>query len=441
MKKIIFAAALSLASAAFAQVLPSPQFKNTVWSGFGNPYAGDTMFYGFADTFQARVDRGNFTIEGMLNTGLLANYDNNGDVDNFTFGTSNQNALNLHYGRYPNYYSSSNTCGTLGYNNAVNSQNTIQDSYYVNFIWHLSKNFDLGAGTKLNWQVGPAPRYGAWLWEPEAHSRQGGFSTAYDDRAGARAGTANDGNSGTYKFTVDRPGSADVVGFVPYANKYAKKALAFRFHSNDSIGFELGGAIPNGFNTDDPGMHFGLKIAPADWLSIGAAIEGAFDDAANFYTGATIGAKNFVLEVYLAADRLFTDVKDDQAYGTGANITFIIPNTSIKLTPELGINFFENDNYDFAWYTGCGLYLPFSKKFSLNVWGSAAFGSKDKRWDDNSATREWDGGRIFSIKPGITYIIDSNLTFDAYINLEKREAFDGKSRGAWSSGAFLTYTF
>lgn len=440
MKKIIFAAALSLASAAFAQVLPAPQFKNTLWSGFGNPYAGDTMFYGFTDTFQARVDRGNFTIEGMLNTGLLANYDNNGDVDNFTFGMTNQNALNLHYGRHPSAYSSGDTCNVLNYNNAVNSQNTIQDSYYVNFIWHLSRNFDFGAGTKLNWQVGPAPRYGAWLWEPGAHTRQGGFSTNYDDRAGARAGTTTDASAGTYKFNVDRPGTADVVGFVPYANKYAKRALGIRFVS-DKKNFEIGSAIPNGFNTDDPGVHFGLKIAPVDWLSIGAAVEGVFDDGANFYTGATIGAKNFILEVYFAADSLFTDTKDDQAYGTGANITFVIPNTSIRLTPELGINIFENDNYDFAWYTGCGLYLPFTKKFSLNVWGSIAFGSKDKRWEDNTATKDWDGGRVFSMKPGIKYIIDKNLEFDAYINLEKREAFDGKSRSAWSSGAFLTYTF
>ena len=101
MKKTIIAATASalFCISAFAQVLPAPQIKNTTWTGFGNPYAGDTMFYGVTDTLQARVDTKGLVIEGMLNTALLANFNNKGDVDNFTFGTSNQNALNLHYGR------------------------------------------------------------------------------------------------------------------------------------------------------------------------------------------------------------------------------------------------------------------------------------------------------------------------------------------------------
>ena len=169
MRKIILCAAavLGLCSATFAQVLPKNMMKNTSWIGFGKPLSGDPMFYGLTDTFQARFDIGSFTIEGMLNWSLLANYDNEGDVDNFSFGTSNRNPLSLHYGY--NY----NTSKHPLLNNAANVNNVIQDSYYVNFLWHFSRNFDFGVGTKLNWQVGPAPRYGSWLWESYAHVRQG----------------------------------------------------------------------------------------------------------------------------------------------------------------------------------------------------------------------------------------------------------------------------
>lgn len=444
MKKTIIAVTASalFCISAFAQVLPAPQIKNTTWTGFGNPYAGDTMFYGVTDTLQARVDTKGLVIEGMLNTALLANFNNKGDVDNFTFGTSNQNALNLHYGRRGGRFSSDNTNKTLSYSNAVNSQNTLQESYYVNFIYHITKNFDAGLGTNLNWQVGPCPRYGAWLWEPGAHSRQGGFSTNYDDRGGARAITSSE-DFGTYKYYVDAPGSADVVGFVPYANKYAKRALGVRFRTDkkSDIGLELGVAIPNGFNTDDPASNFGAKITPCDWLSISAALEGAFDDKANFYTGATIGFKNFVLDVYFAADSLFSDPKDDQAYGLGASVSFMIPKTDISIRPEAGLNLFENDNYTSAFYTGCELDLPLSRDFMVSLWGSFASGSKDKRWDDNNATKDWDGGKIFNIKPGLKFVLSRNTSIDAYLNLEDRTAFDGKNRKSWSSGLFVTYVF
>lgn len=450
MKKTIIGIAVSMlfASALSAQVLPSQQIKNTTWTGFGNPYAGDTMYYGVTDTLQARFDLYNFTVEGMLNTAFLANYDNLGDVDYFVFGTSNQNALNLHYGRRPDAYSSANTINSLaylldfsdGYSNAVNSQNTLQDSYYVNFIYHLTKNFDIGVGTKLNWSVGPCPRYGAWLWEPGAHSRQGGFSTKYDDRGGVRAQTSTE-HASTYKYWVDKPGTADVVGFVPYANKYAKRGLGVRFKSNSDFDIEIGASIPNGFNTDDPASNFGVRISPCDWLAFSGAIEGAFDEKANFYTGATIGMKNFIIEGYFAADSLFSKEKGDEAYGIGASVTFIIPKTKISLRPEAGLNIFQNRHYSTAFFTGCELDLPITEEFALSVWGSFASGSKDKRWKDYKISEDWDGGRIYNLKPGIKFVLSKHLTFDAYVNLEDRKAFDDQNRKCWSTGVFATYVF
>lgn len=447
MKKLLMTAvaAVFAVSASFAQVLPSQQMKNTAWSGFGAPVEGDPMFYGFTNTFQARFDRGNFTIEGMLNWSFLANYGDKGDVDNFIFGTSNNNPLSLKYGtRDFTSKAGENTPATeaLGYDNRANVSNTYQDSYYVNFVWHPSKNFDFGVGTKLNWQVGPAPRYGSWLWENDAHVRQGGFSTAYDDRAGVRTRTSSE-SVGSYKYTVDRPGSADVVGFVPYANKYAKRALGVRYISESKNGskFQIGAAIPNGFDTDDPAVNFGLQFGLFNWLTVSGAIEGAFDDQANFYSGATIGADHFILDLYFAADSLFTKDDDDEAYGTGAAITFTIPNTKISVRPELGVNFFENDNYDFAWYTGGTLQFALNKDVGFKVWGSFAQGSKDKTWKDSSATKDWDGGQIFNIRPQLTLDYSKNTTFSVYADFEHRNAFDGKSRKCWSSGVFMTYIF
>ena len=176
MKKILAALASSvlILASATSQVLDKEQMKNTAWAGLGSPIDGDPVFYGFTDTFQARFDRGQFTIEGMLNWSFLANYDYKYDIDNFVFGTSNLNPLSIKYGVRPmgaNALGGNNTVSSeaqalnLGYDNRANVSNTIQDSYYVNFIYHPTKNVDLGVGTKLNWQVGPAPKYGSWLWE------------------------------------------------------------------------------------------------------------------------------------------------------------------------------------------------------------------------------------------------------------------------------------
>lgn len=106
----------------------------------------------------------------MLNWGFLANYDNDGNVDNFVLGTSNLNPLSLKYGTRRNSgtitsYAGDNTISAaktytvaaktgVTLNNQANVSNTVQDSYYVNFLWHLANNIDVGFGTKLNWQVG-----------------------------------------------------------------------------------------------------------------------------------------------------------------------------------------------------------------------------------------------------------------------------------------------
>lgn len=434
-KSVLILSVCALSASLYAQVLSSTGVKNTTWSGFGRSLGGETNFYGLTDTLQARYDVGHFTVEGMLNYSFLANSDDDGNVDNFVFGTSNLNPLALKYfgdDEVTNY-----TVGTKTYRNAVNFHQFVQDSYYVNFLWHPTKNVDVGLGTKLNWQVGPAPRYGAWLWEADAHGRQGGFSTAYDDRSGSYAQTSSEA-VGTYRFYVDEPGSADVVGFVPYANKYAKRAFGIRYKdASSSMPFEIGAAIPNGFNTDKPVINVGLALAPAKWLKLAGAYEGLLQEGGNFYSGATFGMDSFTLDAYLALDSLGTDEKDDQAYATGAAITFII--SGITLRPELGVSLFENDDYSAAWYAGCDVKFPLNEQIVLKGWASFAVGSADKNWDDNDDTKDWDGGHILNIRPSIDFIYSKNWTFSAYVDWEKRQAFDGKDRNCWASGVYATY--
>lgn len=71
MKKLLIAsvAALFAAGVASAQVMKNPGVENTLYSGFGSPLVGDPVYYGFLDTLQARIDIGQFTLEGMLNWG------------------------------------------------------------------------------------------------------------------------------------------------------------------------------------------------------------------------------------------------------------------------------------------------------------------------------------------------------------------------------------
>lgn len=423
MKKLLIASAAALfaAGVASAQVMKNPGVENTLYSGFGSPLVGDPVYYGFLDTLQARIDVGQFTLEGMLNWGAIAIVDNEGNLDNFTFAHTDSNPLGYHYG-----YARDN-----GY---LHGQ-TKTDKYYVNFLWHPIAGLDVGMGTKLNWQVGPAPRYGSWLWESNAHVRQGGFSTAYDDRHG----TVN-----TYKFTPDAPGSADVVGFVPYANKYAKTAIGARYIHDGDFKFQVGGAIPSGTNTDSFRSNFGAQFQ-FDYFGLSVAYEGLFQKDGNFYAGAEFGVKQFLFDVYFAWDSIDTDDDkkaanyEDMSFSAGATMTMHFDKVGISLIPESSINWFEKTDYTPAWYAGCTLLWNINEKFVMDVYSSFAIGSRDKRWDNSEEKKDWGTGNIFTIRPDIKIALTNNHSINAYVNTEHRESFDGKSRWCWSTGAYWTY--
>ena len=442
MKKILLgiSCAFLLGFSASAQVMSHSGIKNTVWTGFGSPFSGDFVYHGVIDTIQARVDVGQFTLEGMINWGAIANMTGDGNLDNFTFAITNRNPFYYHYNN-ENSRGNTNRNSTVidgkpvRFDNSIKSDSLKIDPFYVNFLWHPFKNFDVGLGTKLNWKVGPAPGHGEWLWEDEAHVSQGGFSTTYND-------IFISGDS--YKFTPDKPGSADVVGFVHYANKYAKTAIGARYYlETDSFNVQFGAAIPNGVNTDNmfinTGAQFGFKK-----FNLAVAYEGLFQKDGNFYAGASFGVSQFYFDVYTAIDSIDFDNDDhDMSYSVGAAMTINIEKARVLIRPEGTFNWFEEGNYTPSWYAGATVSWGILKNLYLKGYTSFAAGSMDKRWKDssNSDVKNYTGGFIYDVRPLIEFKLSDAHSFSAYVDLEWRTAFDGTVRNCWSTGAFWTYDF
>ena len=458
MKKLcmIFAAAGLIAASVQAQVLQKTGVENTVWTGFGGPLGSQSAkYYGIIDTLQARVDVGIFTIDGMINWGALARW-NDGDntLDNFSIENTERSALSYHYyngGENTNNVQRIGAPAGVTYNNAANGHlNTRSDPYYINFLMHPFKGFDAGVGTKLNWSVGPAPGYGAWVWEAGAHIRAGGFSTSYDDRHGVAQG-GSDWNvwselSHRYRYTPDAPGSYDVVGFVPVANKYAKTAIGARYRYKDV--FQAGIAIPSGANTDAPLMNFGTEVHPVDFLRASFAYEGIFQRDGNLYTGISLAFdKRFVIDAWFGWDSIDADKNDaDMAWTTGGAVTISFPKIDLTIRPEAGFNWFENVNYGPAVYTGILARFAVSRNVVLSAWSSLAWGSYDKRWGDRSyptysATKDYTGGFIFDIRPEAAFLFNTRHSLSIDFDYENRTAFDGKNRSAWSFGIYWTYKY
>ncbi|MBC6720229.1 hypothetical protein [Treponema sp. Marseille-Q4130] len=458
MKKlcIVFAALGVIGAASHAQVLQSTGVENTLWTGFGGPLGSQrAKYYGFIDTLQARVDVGMFTVDGMINWGALARWnDGNNTLDNFSLENTERSALSYHYyngGENTNNVHRIGAPAGVTYNNAANGHlNTRSDSYYINFLMHPFKSFDAGVGTKLNWSVGPAPGYGNWVWKADAHIRAGGFSTAYDDRHGV-AGGSNDWNvwngaAHRYRYIPDAPGSYDVVGFVPVANKYAKTAIGARYRYKDL--FQIGAAIPSGANTDAPIINFGFELHPIDFLHAAFAYEGLFQQDGNLYAGASlVFTKKLAVDAWFGWDSIDTNKSEtDMAWTTGAAVTIGFPKIDLTLRPEGGINWFEDRNYTPAVYAGILARFGISRRMILSGWSSLAWGSYDKRWHDSdyaqyAQTKDYNGGFIFDIRPQFTFLLTPRHSFTADFDYENRTAFDGKNRSAWSFGFYWTYTY
>lgn len=415
MKKIMAALGALVFSAGIlsAQMLDSSGVQNTLWTGFGVPMGqvndGDRArfrFYGLIETLQVRLDVGKFTVEGMLNWGALTDWDGN-QFAAFRFANTEIT---------PFYYTNYTDQGGWWTNGETKS-------YYVNFLFHPMKGFDLGMGTRLNWRIGPAPASLANYWEPLAHIVQGGLKDAV-------------------------PGNADVSGYTYYANRYTSyyhgntnAALGARYVYNDFL--EVGIAIPNGVTTAAPLFNAAFRIHPVDVFEASFAYEGIIQGDGNLYTGLSLFLKNFTLDAYLAVDNIGGNDNDGRI-GTGAAITWQIPKVAIVIRPEAGFTFWENVNYTPAFYFGGRLDFTISSQFVLGAWTSCALGSADRYWYDDrnpakGTTKSYTGGFVFDIRPDFSVIINKNHSISVFVDYQNRVKYDNTVRDTWASGIFWTY--
>lgn len=427
MKKIVMvaAAAMLFGAASFAQVMGKAGVKNTLSTSFGKTAVytdsktftdEDVRFYGFIDTVQTRIDISKFTVEGMLNWGALNwNSTTNSFSDDFQFVNTKIT---------PFWYTNSSSISSS--NNESWWTNADAESYYVNFIFHPHKYWDLGMGTRLEWKVGPAPAYNGNLWEPYAHIVQGGLKDA-------------------------RPGAADVVGYTYYANNYTawydgqtKSALAARFHYKDFI--EVGAALPSGVTTDKPLFNAGLRLHPIQMLTVSAAVDSVFRNSRNFYTGLTLAFKPFILDAYLGLNyrgkdyNYFTaNPKKADRWGTGAALTFNFAKIGLMLKPEAGFTFYNESDYTAATYGGIRINWNINEKFMLGGFSSLAWGSEDKAWKDNAETKDYWGGFIFDIRPDFTWKLDKQNAFTAYFDFQHKENYAKNTSNCWATGVYWTF--
>ena len=404
MKKIltlVVVAAIAVTSM-FAQVLPNPGVKNTLWTGFGEQYpeAGespDIRFYGLYETLQARIDVSEFTVEAMLNWAAETNWEFN-RFQNITFANTYKT---------PFYYTNFS-------NQGGEKTNGYTDPYYVNFIWNAyakNKNdLDFGMGTRLAWRIGPAPSCNGYYWEPYTHIPQGGLKDA-------------------------TPGNADVVGFTEYDNVYANHALGIRYRYSDFI--EVGASMPDGTNSDDLVCNAAFAIKPIDFFRASVAFENIGNADTDFYSGISLYFDKVTVDAYLEIED-FTGDNEDKTWGSGATLTFY-PVKNFMVRPEAGFSFFKNSDYTPAIYGGGRLEYVVNNKFTIGGFASTAFGSKDKNWEDSSATDDWTGGFIFDARPDFTYTIDKNSSISATLDYQFRRAFNNDSYSVWASGVYWTY--
>lgn len=431
-----------------AQVMTDSGVKNTMWTGLGWGFGDVFGYYGATDCLAARIDIWQFTVEGMINWGILTDWDYDNDFSGVWFGNTTDNALSLHYyGHGAGDKDYNNEMGTVknkagidlsGYFNNAVINDTQQSDHYVNVIWNAVAGLQFGIGTKLNWGVGPAPGYNGYIWEHDAHIRQGGFSTRFDDR---------DGISVPYhQFLPDRPGTADVVGFVHYANSYAKKAIGVRYkYDGESFGFEVGASIPQDTHTDRFAMNLAGSIRPIKWLTISTVLEGVFHRDMNWYSGVDLQLKYFGLDAYFTWDNIDSDAtaeSDQMSWSTGVAFSIKAAEDKMLFRPEFAINWFQEDCWTPAWYVGLLFDFDVVKVFNFNVWASFAMGSRDTRWGDDGYPEDsddWDGGIIFDIRPQFTFNLGERHALSLYIDLEDRRAFDQYNRFGFSTGVYWTY--
>ena len=389
---LLFAAVLG--SMSFAQVLEKTGVQNYLWTGMGLPTGTPNSaeragfrWYGLIDTIQARVDVYKFTIDGMLAWGALTEWTND-SINKFSFENTAKKPVDFLYENLG--HTAVADPGKNRRSNAYDKNDRYQDygnnSYYLNFLWHPFTGFDVGIGTRLEWDVGPAPSYGSYTWEYKSHVHQGDL---------------RDGN----------PGEVPVAGYIKYSNTYAQKAIALRYKYKDIV--EVGFALPSGCSSDLFTTNFGFSLTPVKFITAAFAYEGLFINGSNLYTGLTFRfTDSIMLDAYLAFNDIGTNYSNAGKWGTGAALMLGFPKIGLYLRPEVGITGYAKSNYTLAVYTGAKLNFDFAKRCHLGCWVSFAWGAENSDWHKvkDSTEDNWFGGFIFNIRPEFAFDINANHT-------------------------------
>lgn len=390
---------------ASAQIMNSNGYRNTVWTGFGNAwnsensitdsyklldsvnwaYLGDdndVHWTGVTDTFQGCIGAGALTLDVMLQWGGLSIYDANDDLD----------SLKIKY---------------------LDSD--------VNFILALAKNFDIAMGTYLNWNLGPAPTHGGNSWEIGYHLKQGGLSYGTPSK-GLVAGATYYANYINHSMDL----SDNPSGFI----EPITQALALRYTIADVL--QLAAAIPSETTTSDFIANIGARFTPTDTVLVAAAYNGIFRGDSNMYAGLTLGIDAISVDAWLGMNNM-GGKKDNQITGFGGAINFAVNTWTLR--PEAGLTFYENKDYSMAMYAGINLAHELSENIELGIWGSFAFGS-----DDDGGSTET-GGKIFDLRPNLTYYINNTDALAATYEYQMVTVFTDDTFNFWNLGLFWTHQF
>lgn len=386
---LLFAAVLG--SMSFAQVLEKTGVQNYLWTGMGLPTGTPNSaeragfrWFGLIDTIQARVDVYQFTIDGMLAWGALTEWTDT-SISVFSFENTDKKPVDFLYENLAHCAVDNPKNGRIS--DAYNKKDPTHgnDSYYLNFLWHPFTGFDVGIGTRLEWDVGPAPSYGSYTWEYKSHVHQGDL---------------RNGN----------PGEVPVAGYIKYANTYAQKAIALRYKYKDIV--EVGFALPSGCSSNVFTTNFGFSLTPVKFITAAFAYEGLFINDSNLYTGLTFRfTDSIMLDAYLAFNDIGTNYSNAGKWGTGAALMLGFPKIGLYLRPEVGFTGYANSDYTLAVYTGAKLNFDFVKRCHLGCWVSFAWGAEKSSWHKEGSTYDdYFGGFIFNIRPEFAFDINANHT-------------------------------
>jgi hypothetical protein len=393
-----------------AQKLGSQSVQNTLWSGFGLPDVDDDgnakddnfTFAGITDTVQARVDVSKFTMDGMLS-----------------------------WSAFPNL--SGSPCNSFSVRNGYDfpdraltqflflGEKRETAPFYINFIVHPLDGFDAGMGTKMGWSVGPEPYTDGLPWLPLSHVVQGDLSRG-------------------------APDAGDVRGFIKYGNYYADHALGARYKYKDL--FIVGAGIDSeskiGDGADGLKANVGFQIKPIDFLLLAVAYQNIFIKDGNLYTGASIFINdNFKIDAWFGLDGI--GIKESSAlsykkmWGTGAAVFIKFGKLPLWIRPEAGFSKYIDSDYTNAFYVGGRVNWDITERMHLGAWSSAAWGAEDKRWKDSSATKDYNGGFVWNIRPDFTFDVNDRHSVTASFEYEVKKVPNGDTRNKYVFGFFWKY--